>query len=136
MLSPAKSKIFRKILPNTTKTYQNSFLSLLKMTSPAKWKIEKNKILSMPLEEKRNLYKSADFDNLDKVQPWCKYVLLKKGINAKKHTLEDLNEFQKIKLDPSKNKTLSERVSIYTGDITKLEVSIINIKIKMCMDAL
>ncbi|KOB72159.1 LRP16 protein [Operophtera brumata] len=80
------------------------------MTSQPKWKIEKKKILSMPIQEKRQLYKSADFVILDKVDPWFKYVVLNKGIEAKKHTLEDLNEFRKIKLDPSKNKVLSEKI--------------------------
>lgn len=127
MLSlPVRSGIFRKFLPNLptikTKTFQTRFLSLLKMTTHAKWKAEKAKMLSMPLVEKRKLYKSPDFVILDKVDPWCNYVVLNKGVEAKKHTLEDLNEFQKIKLDPTMNKSLSERVSIYKGDITQLEV--------------
>lgn len=92
------------------------------MTTQPKWKSEKTKLLSLPLAEKRLLYKSSDFVILDKVDPWCKYAILNKGIEAKKHNLEDLNEFQKIKLDSAKNKALSEKVSIFKGDITKLEV--------------
>lgn len=121
-MSPAALRSFCEILPFTTNTYHSRFLSVLKMTSEPKWKSEKTKILSMPLAEKRKRYTSSDFVNLDKVHPWCKYVVLNKGIEAKKHNLEDLNEFHKIKLDPTKNKALSERVSIYKGDITKLEV--------------
>lgn len=97
--------------------------SLEKMTSQTKWKIEKNRIDNMPLEEKRQLYKPGDYIILDKVDPWCKFVIKNKDIEMLKHTLDDLTEFEKIKLDSSKDKELSEKVSIFQGDITKLEVN-------------
>lgn len=77
----------------------------------------------MPLEEKRQLYKPGDYIILDKVDPWCKFVIKNKDIEMLKHTLDDLTEFEKIKLDSSKDKELSEKVSIFQGDITKLEVN-------------
>lgn len=97
---------------------------LKKMTSPAKWKIEKNKLLNMPIEERRKVYRSSDYVTINKIEPWSKYVINNKGIEAKKHTLEDLEVFNKIKINPEFNKVLSDKVSIFKGDITKLEVGL------------
>lgn len=81
----------------------------------------------MPLEEKRKLYKSSDFTILDKVDPWCKYVIKHKEVESLKHNLDDLTEFKKVRLDSSKDKELAEKVSIFQGDITTLEIdSIVN----------
>ncbi|CAF4944885.1 unnamed protein product [Pieris macdunnoughi] len=96
-----------------------------KMSTPSKWTVEKNRILSLPIEEKRKLYKSGDFVTLNQIDPWCNYVVRNKEIETKKHNLEDLNEFRKIKLDQEKNKLLAEKVSVYRGDITKLEIDAI-----------
>lgn len=92
------------------------------MSSQSKWMIEKNRILSLPIGEKRKLYKSKDFVTANQIDPWCTYVVKNNDVEIKKHNLEDLNEFQKIKLNKEKNKILGEKVSIYRGDITKLEV--------------
>lgn len=122
MLSPA-SELFCKIVP-LTKTNQKRLLSLVKMTSQSKWKIEKNKIITMPLEEKRQLYRTKEYVILDKIDPWFIYLVKNKEIEGKKHTLDDLKEFKKIKFDSSKNKVLTEKVSLFKGDITQLEVSL------------
>ncbi|CAH0403665.1 unnamed protein product [Chilo suppressalis] len=96
------------------------------MTTQSKWKVEKNKILNMPLEEKRKIYRNSDFIVLDRVDPWSKFFSKnEKEIENFKHTLDDLTEFQKIKLDSSKNKELADRISIFQGDITKLEIDAI-----------
>lgn len=121
--------IFSKVLtrspavPVLQLQIQLRLISTAKMTSgEPKWKIEKERILKLPLEEKRKLYKCNDYvNNLD---PWSKYIARKmnKGFEPKKHTLDDVTEFQKIKL-AGDNLLLREKVSLYTGDITKLEVS-------------
>ncbi|CAH2098840.1 unnamed protein product [Euphydryas editha] len=95
------------------------------MSQQPKWEDEKNRILSLSLEEKRKLYKSNDYIDVNQVDPWSIYAVKNKDIEAKKHTVEDLNEFKKFKIDPAKNKELSEKVSIFKGDITKLEVDAI-----------
>ncbi|CAK1546837.1 unnamed protein product [Leptosia nina] len=95
------------------------------MGSQSKWMIEKNRILSLPIEEKRKLYKSSDYITVNQVDPWCNYVVRNKDVEDKKHNLEDLNEFRKIKLNQEQNKSLAERVSLFRGDITKLEIDAI-----------
>ncbi|KAI5633449.1 macro domain-containing protein [Phthorimaea operculella] len=95
------------------------------MTTEAKWKLEKSRILNLPLEEKRSLYKSKDYVILDHVDPWNRYVIKNKDVASKKHNLDDLTEFRKINLETEKNKDLAEKVSIYKGDITKLEIDAI-----------
>ncbi|KAL4706132.1 hypothetical protein ACJJTC_012931 [Scirpophaga incertulas] len=63
MLTPAKhSQFFNLISPSSA---LSRFYSILKMTSHNKWKIEKNKILNMPLEEKRKLYRNRDITKLE-----------------------------------------------------------------------
>lgn len=78
----------------------------------------------MPIEERRKVYRSSDYVTINKIEPWSKYVINNKGIEAKKHTLEDLEVFNKIKINPEFNQVLSDKVSIFKGDITKLEVGL------------
>ncbi|XP_045508030.1 macro domain-containing protein CT2219-like [Colias croceus] len=113
----------RLIIFTSQKRYFSSVIH--KMTSQSKWMVEKNRILALPIEEKRKLYKSGDYVTVHQVDPWCSYVIKNKDVENKKHTVDDLNEFRKIKIDPEKNKALAEKVSIYRGDITKLEVDAI-----------
>ncbi|KAJ0170470.1 hypothetical protein K1T71_013841 [Dendrolimus kikuchii] len=125
MISAVKVQWFKNNFPPLTIVDLVRSYSLVKMTTQAKWKIEKNRIINLPLEEKRKLYKSKDYVILDKVDPWNKYIITNKGLEDKKHTLDDLNEFKKIELDAKQNKSLAERVSIFRGDITKLEIDAI-----------
>ena len=116
------------LLPEVTKSVvskfgQNRLYSSLKMSKVAKWEEEKAKILLLPIEEKRKLYKASDYLTINQVDSWSLYYSKNEGIKDKKHTNEDLTEFRKIKIDPEKNKELIEKVSIFKGDITKLEVS-------------
>lgn len=93
------------------------------MTTEPKWKIEKTRILQLPIEEKRKLYK-ASYITLNQVEPWYTFAKENKSsLEDKKPNNEDLTEFRKLKIDPEQNKTLAEKVSIFQGDITKLEVS-------------
>ncbi|XP_034837666.1 macro domain-containing protein CT2219-like [Maniola hyperantus] len=89
------------------------------------WESEKDRIMSFPIEEKRKLYKSDDYIILNRVDSWCKYFAENKGLEAKNPTAEDVTEFRKIKIDTEKNKELADKVSIFKGDITKLEVDAI-----------
>uniref|UniRef100_S4P8Y2 LRP16 protein n=1 Tax=Pararge aegeria TaxID=116150 RepID=S4P8Y2_9NEOP len=102
---------------------QSCLNSILKMST--KWESEKERVASLPLEEKRKLYKSTDYIVVNKVVSWCKYFVKNNGLEAKKPTAEDVTEFRKIKIDSEKNKELADKVSIFKGDITKLEVDAI-----------
>ncbi|XP_046974518.1 macro domain-containing protein RSc0334-like [Vanessa cardui] len=104
---------------------QHCFYSVTKMSQQPKWEVEKSRILSLSADDKRKLYKFDDYIIVDKVDPWSIYVVKNKDVETKKHTNEDLTEFRKIKIDSAKNKELSEKVSIFKGDITKLEVDAI-----------
>lgn len=117
-----------KYLPSIAQTVfriyqQRCFYSIIKMSQQPNWEEEKNRILSLSLEEKRKLYKSNDYIALNQVDPWSIYAVKNSDIQSKQHTVEDLNEFKKFKIDSSQNKELSEKVSIFKGDITKLEVN-------------
>lgn len=123
--------IFLKIIPfiNGSKAYQYRAYSLAEMTTQLKWLTEKNRIMSLPLEEKRNLYKCSDFITLDSVETWtstAKY--LEKTGGTKTPNPEDVSEFQKITIVPELNNALANKVSIFKGDITKLEVGKILLK--------
>lgn len=87
------------------------------------WKTEKTRYLTMPLKEKRNLYKCDSYTQLLDVESWSNYAI-KNKVEERKHTLDDWEQFKKIKLNPEINKTIAKRVSIFKGDITKLEVSL------------
>ncbi|XP_050358176.1 macro domain-containing protein RSc0334-like [Nymphalis io] len=104
---------------------QHCLYSITKMSQQSKWEVEKSRILSLSMEDKRKLYKSDDYIIVDKIDPWSTYVVKNKDIEMKKHTHEDVTEFRKIKIDSAKNKELSGKVSIFKGDITKLEVDAI-----------
>lgn len=126
MLLPVPLTIFLKVARArslSTNFQQNRLYSVFKMSKQAKWETEKAKILSLSLEEKRKLYKSDDYLIADKIDPWSVYFVRNEGVKDKKHTEEDLSEFRKIKIDADKNKELIDKVSIFKGDITKLEVS-------------
>lgn len=90
------------------------------------WKLEKTRLAQLSLKDRRKQYKIKDFVDIEiGLDEWCKYVVKNKNIEAKKHTLDDLTEFKKYKINPDMNKDLSQKVSIFKGDITKLEVDAI-----------
>lgn len=98
--------------------------SLTKMTTQAKWKIEKNRVLNLPLQEKRKLYRTCEYITLDNIYTWTKYAKENEHIKTKLHTEDDHNEMKKININHDKNAYLAEKVSIFKGDITKLEVGL------------
>lgn len=91
--------------------------------SEPKWKKEKEKNLNLSLDDRRKKYSVKDFLNVNMIDPWNSYIIRHKDIESKKTTLDDLTEFQKIKINNALNKELAQKVSIFEGDITKLEVS-------------
>ncbi|XP_075987650.1 macro domain-containing protein RSc0334-like [Anticarsia gemmatalis] len=125
MLSPASLNIC-KILPICARTGNQAIrkYSVSKMSEP-QWKIEKARLTKMNWADRRKDYKIKDYLTVDSVDPWCNYVVRNKGIEAKKHTLDDLTEFKKISMESGLNKDLGQKVSIFKGDITKLEVDAI-----------
>ncbi|XP_072933967.1 macro domain-containing protein PG1779-like [Epargyreus clarus] len=127
MILPARihahfSKLPIKLADNL---FHSRKYSVTKMATEPKWKIEKARILALPLEEKRKLYK-ASYITLNQVEPWYAFATENKSaLEDKKANNEDLTEFRKLKIDLEQNKSLAEKVSIFQGDITKLEVDAI-----------
>lgn len=79
------------------------------------WKTEKQKFLNLSREEKRTILRN--YETIDQINTWAEYFKEKQPLPKK---IDILGGFQ---IDPSKNKELSKKVSIYRGDITTLEVS-------------
>lgn len=92
------------------------------MTTQESWDTEKVKILNMALADKRKLYKSSEYVTLEDVDTWPKYAK-KHSISDKQINSDDIAELKKVTLNSDLNKTLADKVSIFQGDITKLEVS-------------
>lgn len=103
---------------------QNRFYSLAKMTTNLNWESEKARLLNMSPEDRRKRFEKNDYITLDTIQSWRIYSIKHKNLEAKKPTLDDLKEFKKITLNQALSKQLLEKVAIYTGDITKLEVKL------------
>lgn len=77
------------------------------------WQQEKDKFLSIPLEEKRKHYR--DFKTLKDIPTWKEY--------ASTVTLPPAKPMlANCTIDDTLNSVLASKVSLYRGDITKLEV--------------
>ncbi|KAF5273793.1 hypothetical protein FQA39_LY00908 [Lamprigera yunnana] len=74
------------------------------------WKTEKDRFLSLSLDEKRKLYKNKEYVQVKDVPTWKEY--------AKTHNLG-------LAAAEGANATLNDKVSLYVGDITTLEVDVI-----------
>lgn len=95
----------------------------LKMSTETKWQAEKERILNLPTEEKRKLCKPG-FITVDGIDSWRKYYT--NSVSNKTTTgAGDKEELAKISLKSDLNKSLAEKVSIYKGDITSLEIDAI-----------
>ncbi|XP_076785979.1 ADP-ribose glycohydrolase MACROD2 isoform X17 [Arvicanthis niloticus] len=77
------------------------------------WREEKERLLKMTLEERRKEY-IRDYVSLSTILSW-KEEMKSKGQNDEENTQEA----------PQMKKSLSEKVSLYRGDITLLEVDAI-----------
>jgi hypothetical protein len=88
------------------------------------WQMEKEIMLKLPLEERRLLYKS--YVPLRDVECWRDYALKNKELTLLKYTplRTDLEMFNTV-LDCSKDDILTEKISLFEGDITQLEVSLV-----------
>lgn len=79
-----------------------------------KWESEKAKYLNMSIEEKRKFYKRL-YDTLDGIPTWKEY--------ATQQTLgEAIPLLPSHKIDAKKNEQIAQKVSLFIGDITTLEV--------------
>ncbi|XP_068897737.1 macro domain-containing protein RSc0334-like [Tenebrio molitor] len=91
-----------------------SSVTNLKMSD---WQTEKEKFLSMSLDEKRKLYRCTQHTELSDIPTWQEY--------AKKKLAPKIPCKTNSPIDNSLNSKLTEKISIFTGDITTLEVDAI-----------
>jgi hypothetical protein len=96
-----------------------SSVTNLKMSD---WQTEKEKFLSMLLDEKRKLYRCTQHTELSDIPTWQEY--------AKKKLAPKIPCKTNSPIDNSLNSKLTEKISIFTGDITTLEVIMFRIQKK------
>ena len=102
---------------NATLLKASSSISIICLTSSvaskmADWKSEKQSYLQMPLELKRDVYQCGkNFNTLEDVQSWNSYAKIKRLATSNSRY--------------PKEQTLNEKISVFTGDITTLEIDAI-----------
>lgn len=106
----------------------NKNYSIIKSTSFAMshWQKEKEKFLNMDVAAKRKFYKKPP-KRINEIPTWREYA-------SNGNLAQILPVLPSVKTDASKDKQLSSKVSLFTGDITLLEVSL-TMK-KVCSNAL
>ncbi|RZC42902.1 O-acetyl-ADP-ribose deacetylase MACROD2-like [Asbolus verrucosus] len=84
----------------------------------SEWKMVKEKMLSMPLESKRKLYKCKKYTKIEDIPIWEEY--------SKKESLAPIIPAKtNSPIDNSLNSSLRKKVSLFMGDITTLEIDAI-----------
>lgn len=78
-------------------------------SAEADWKETKDRLLSLPVDERRRYYRTRCYTSLDQIPVWSYSSVSTEG-ERPQH---------------SRNKKLDGRISLYTGDITQLEVDAI-----------
>lgn len=84
------------------------------------WKTEKEKFLNMPLDKIRTVYRSHECISLPNIPTWANYFENKKAELAK-----GVPVHKDFVINTSKNEEVRQKVSIFRGDITTLEVDAI-----------
>lgn len=85
-----------------------------------RWQEEKQRYLELSIEEKRKLYTSKNSTVISKILPWKAYFE-KNEIQSFTNLPKDAG-FIKPTLDEIRNIELANKVSVWQGDITTLEV--------------
>jgi hypothetical protein len=81
------------------------------------WQKEKSYLSKLTIEERRKKYSCGrKFVSLEKIETWRDYFLENKKVLAEKVSEKEQKDF---------NSDLSDKVSIFRGDITKLEIDAI-----------
>jgi len=93
-----------------------------KNTDP-KWKVEKERILSLSVEERRKTeYFCKDFVKLEEIKAWAEQGKETAAASGEKDKIK-AELFENFKINEDIH--LAETVSLYEGDITRLEIDAI-----------
>lgn len=79
-----------------------------------KWELEKSKYLNMEKDLKRNLYTKPHL-SLNDIPTWKEY-------GQKQDLSVAISKLQTVRIDQQKNEQLANKISLFSGDITTLEV--------------
>lgn len=110
-----QQRLFLKSILVTS--FRNNYQTNNKRTM-ADWTAVKQKFITTPLEEKRKQYKNANYKTLQDLPTWKEY--------ASKRTLAaKIAPLQGCDINGSLNGVLSEKITLFQGDITTLEVDCI-----------
>lgn len=86
------------------------------------WSEDKKRFLEMNVNAKRKFYKMKKYVTLDDISTWrddCEKVHF---AATNPLTNADLDQFQEFSIDSSLNKIIASKISVWSGDITELEV--------------
>lgn len=84
----------------------------------ADWTSVKQKFLALPLEEKRKQYKNSNYKTLQDLPTWKEYA-------SKRTLVEKIPILSGCEINEALNKVLAEKITLFQGDITTLEVDCI-----------
>lgn len=99
----------------TNNLLKNSFIFIETTRKMSNWEAEKQKYLNLNQEERHSMLRN--YKILSTIPTWTQYFKDKQPLPKK---IDILGGFE---IDSSKNKDLANKVSIFNGDITSLEVS-------------
>lgn len=98
----------------------NSFVLCLNrflVTKMSNWESEKQKFISMTCENKKQFYSAKNIYKVENIPTWIQYAKDQEPLPEK---IPMLSETQ---LDTAKNPVVANKISVFKGDITTLEVS-------------
>ncbi|XP_017799339.1 PREDICTED: macro domain-containing protein CT2219-like [Habropoda laboriosa] len=108
----AVTNVLRPILQNCS--VGKKFAATVHLQAKMSFEVEKQKFLTMPLEEKRKFYKGS-ITTLDQLPTWAEYW----SKNKTHIGLLNLEKVEKV------DEELAKKISIWQGDITSLEIDAI-----------
>jgi len=95
-------------------------------TETPRWKKEKTRLESLSEEDRRaNYFCNDEFIGLSDIPTWKEYFEQHEKSLTEKVSEKDLKAFEMENPDLVKNSNLAEKVSLFRGDITKLELDAI-----------
>lgn len=98
---------------NTFVLYLNRFLA----TKMSNWETEKQKFMSMTPENKKQFYSAKNIYKVQDIPTWVQYAKTQDSLPEKIPMLPE------NKINSAKNSVVANKISVFKGDITTLEVS-------------
>ncbi|XP_018571398.1 uncharacterized protein LOC108911056 [Anoplophora glabripennis] len=113
MFAASKSAVFQVLRCSVCVFKEVKFKKISTMNN---WQAEMEKFLSMDINKKRDLCKK--YETLDNIPTWKQYA-------SGNSLLRKIEAKQGYEIDSSKNAIVADKISVFSGDITTLEVDAI-----------